>query len=95
MALDKDAVANFARLARIRVDESEMDALVDELSNILGWIKQLEEVDTSEAEPMTGVTKMDWPKRSDKVDDGDCPDQVLANAPERSGKFYTVPKVVE
>ena len=95
MALDKDAVANISRLARIRIEEAELDALADELSHILGWIEQLEEVDTSEAEPMTSVTEMDWPKRSDKVDDGDYLDRVLANAPEPAGKFYTVPKVVE
>ncbi|MEE2760393.1 MAG: Asp-tRNA(Asn)/Glu-tRNA(Gln) amidotransferase subunit GatC [Pseudomonadota bacterium] len=95
MALDKDAVTNIARLARIRIDEAEMGALADELSNILGWIKELEEVDTSEAEPMTSVTEMDWRRRSDEVDDGEYPDRVLANAPEPSGKFYTVPKVVE
>jgi len=95
MALDKDAVANIAKLARIRISETEMETLAGELSHILGWIEQLDEVDTSHAEPMTSVTEMDWPKREDKVTDGNYPDRVLANAPDRMGKFYTVPKVVE
>ena len=81
--------------ARIRISETEMETLAGELSHILGWIEQLDEVDTSHAEPMTSVTEMDWPKREDKVTDGNYPDRVLANAPDRMGKFYTVPKVVE
>jgi aspartyl-tRNA(Asn)/glutamyl-tRNA(Gln) amidotransferase subunit C len=95
MALDKDAVANIARLARICIEEDELETLAGELSHILGWIEQLEEVDTSGAQPMTSVTEMDWPKRQDKVTDGGIADRVLANAPDPVGSFYTVPKVVE
>jgi aspartyl-tRNA(Asn)/glutamyl-tRNA(Gln) amidotransferase subunit C len=95
MALDKDAVASIARLARIRIEDGELETLAFELSHILGWIEQLEEVDTSNAEPMTSVTEMDWPRRQDKVTDGDYADRVLANATDRLGQFYTVPKVVE
>ena len=95
MALDKDTVANIAKLARIRITGPEMETLAGELSHILGWIEQLQEVDTSSAAPMTSVTEMDWPKREDIVNDGDYADRVLANAPDRLGKFYTVPKVVE
>ena len=95
MALDKDAVANIAKLARIRISETEMETLAGELSHILGWIEQLEEVDTSGAAPMTSVTEMDWPKREDKVNDGDYAERVLANAPDPAGNFYTVLKVVE
>ena len=95
MALDKDAVAKIARLARIRITGPEVEILAVELSHILGWIEQLEEVDTSNAAPMTSVTEMDWPRREDQVNDGDYADRVLANAPDRLGKFYTVPKVIE
>ena len=56
MALDKDAVAKIARLARIRITGPEVEILAVELSHILGWIEQLEEVDTSNAAPMTSVT---------------------------------------
>ncbi len=95
MALDKDAVTKIAKLARIRIDEAELETLAGELSHILGWIEQLDEVDTGAVEPMTSVTEMDWPKRQDIVTDGDCADEVMANAPDAAGAFFTVPKVVE
>lgn len=95
MSLDKSAVAHIATLARIKVPDSDLEALAGELSNILGWIEQLNEVDTTGVEPMTSVVHMDLPRRPDVVTDGDCRDKVLANAPEAAQGFFAVPKVVE
>lgn len=95
MSVDKETVANIARLARVRVDESHKEALAKELSNILGWIEQLSELDTEGVEPMTSVVSMKLPLREDEVTDGGYPDKVTANAPEAAHGFYTVPKVVE
>ena len=95
MAVDKDTVAKIAKLARIRVGEAQQEALAGELSNILGWIEQLSELDTEGVEPMTSVVAVKPPLRDDVVDDGDCRDKVLANAPEAAHGFFTVPKVVE
>ena len=95
MSLDRKAVAHIATLARIRVPESDLDALAGELSTILDWVEQLKEVDTSTVEPMTSVVKVDLPRRTDEVTDGNCRDKVLANAPEPAHGFFTVPKVVE
>ena len=99
MSLDKDTVRKIAFLARIRVADDALEGLAGELSNILGWIEQLNEVDTEGVSPMTSVVDMPWPKREDQVTDGDMVDDVLANAtePEKTaaGGFYTVPKVVE
>jgi len=95
MSLDKDAVRNIAFLARIRVPDESLEPLAGELDNIIGWVEQLAEVDTDGVAPMTSVAAMVMPKRVDVVNDGDCRDDVLANAPEPEGPFYTVPKVVE
>jgi aspartyl-tRNA(Asn)/glutamyl-tRNA(Gln) amidotransferase subunit C len=95
MSLDKDTVARIAHLARIRVPESELDALTGELANILDWVEQLGEVDTADVAPMTSVTRRKLPHRPDAVTDGGYPDKVLANAPEAEGPFFAVPKVVE
>ncbi len=95
MPIDKATVAAIARLARIDVPEAERGRLAGELSNILGWVEQLAEVDTSGVEPMTGGAEMTLAKREDAVTDGDARDQVLANAPEPESGFYAVPKVVE
>ena len=95
MAVDKDTVAKIARLARIRVSEEQQAALAGELSNILGWVEQLNELDTEGVEPMTSVVAMKPPLREDKVTDGGCPDKIMANAPEPAHGFFAVPKVVE
>lgn len=95
MAIDEAAVRNIAKLARIKVPEDEVPALAKELSKILDWIAQLNEVDTSKVEAMTSVTEMIMSKREDRVTDGQYADKVLANAPDPQGPFYTVPKVVE
>ncbi len=103
MPLDKETVRKIAFLARIRVPEDALDGLAKELSNIIGWVEQLNEVETEGVEPMTSVADMTWPRRDDVVDDGGKAGDVLANATEpeqisddaKDGGFYTVPKVVE
>ncbi|OHC75014.1 MAG: asparaginyl/glutamyl-tRNA amidotransferase subunit C [Rhodospirillales bacterium RIFCSPLOWO2_12_FULL_58_28] len=95
MSLDKSAVKTIAMLARIRTPDDELDHLADELSAIIGWVEQLAEVDTDGVEPMTGVCDITLPRRRDEVTDGGKLDQVLANAPEPEGDFFTAPKVIE
>lgn len=95
MALDSDTVRRIARLAHIRVGDDELDGLAAELSAILGWIEQLGEVATDDVPPMTSAVEVDLPWRDDVVDAGGDAESVLANAPERAGDFFTVPRVVE
>lgn len=95
MALDKATVARIATLARIKVPAAEQEHLAGELSHILTWIEQLNEVDTSGVAPMSSVAAMTLPMREDKVTDGNCRDRILANAPAAAHGFFTVPKVVE
>ncbi len=75
--------------------DEELDSLVGELSGIIGWVEQLGEVDTDSVEPITSVANMTLFRRKDEVTDGNYPDRVLANAPDRVNGFYAVPKVVE
>jgi len=95
MSVDKATVARIAHLARIGVSEEELEPLAAELSQILDWIEQLNEVDTDAVAPMASVhdAKLRW--RADVVDDGDRRDDVVANAPESKDGFFVVPKVVE
>ena len=95
MSIDKATVAKIARLARIHVAAAKQAALAGELSNILGWVEQLSEVDTDDVAPMTSVVEVRLPEREDVITDGDCRDDILANAPETDGSFFVVPKVVE
>ena len=95
MEVDEATVHRIARLARIKVTNEEAKALEKELSGILDWVKQLDEVDTSQVEPMARVTPMTLKKRADLVTDGGMADDILANAPAREDHFFVVPKVVE
>ncbi|TCS62493.1 Asp-tRNA(Asn)/Glu-tRNA(Gln) amidotransferase subunit GatC [Varunaivibrio sulfuroxidans] len=95
MSLDKQTVAKIANLARIRVAEDKLDSLTSDLSGILAWVEQLDELDTDGVPPMTSVAEMTLPLREDAVTDGNCRDAVLANAPDSEDGFFTVPKVVE
>ncbi len=95
MSLDPATVRRIAKLARIRVEDSQLPQLQAELNGILGWIEQLNEVDVDGVEPLSGGAQMALKLREDAVTDGGIVEQVLANAPDRAGDFYAVPKVVE
>ncbi len=93
--MDTKDVLKVTRLARIATSEEQAEALKEPLNNILGWIEQLSEVDTDNVEPMASPTVTEAPLRKDEVNDGDCREKVLANAPEDAQGFFSVPKVVE
>lgn len=95
MSLDSATIRRIATLARIHVEDAELPALAAELNGILGWIEQLNEVDVEGIEPLTGAQQMALKLREDVVTDGGDPDKILANAPERAGNYFVVPKVVE
>ncbi|HEX4709524.1 Asp-tRNA(Asn)/Glu-tRNA(Gln) amidotransferase subunit GatC [Phenylobacterium sp.] len=95
MAIDAATVRKVARLARIAEPEERLEGLARELSGILNWIEQLNEVDTDGVEPMASAVHMPAPMRDDVVTEGGDPEVVLSNAPKRAGNFFVVPKVVE
>lgn len=95
MSIDAATVRKVARLARIREPEDKLEALAAELSGILQWIEQLNEVDTDGVEPMASTEAVTLPMRDDVVTEGGDPAKVLANAPKSDRNFFVVPKVVE
>jgi aspartyl-tRNA(Asn)/glutamyl-tRNA(Gln) amidotransferase subunit C len=95
MSLDQATVARIARLAKIELADDELAPLAAELSGILGWIEQLNEVPTEGVAPMTSVTPMKPVLRDDVVRDGGRAEDILMNAPEREDGWIVVPKVVE
>ena len=95
MSVDDATVRRVARLARIRLAESDVPRLAGELNSILHWIEQLNEVDVSRVEPMTSVVTMKMKMRADEVTDGHYPQAIVANAAAQEDNFFMVPKVVE
>lgn len=95
MQVDEATVRRIARLARIRISDAEAKGLVKELSGILNWVEQLDEVDTKAVEPMTRVVPIELKKREDVVNDGDMAEDIVKNAPMTEDHYFVVPKVVE
>ena len=100
MSVDRETVAKIASLARIKMGEDELDRMVPEFNNIIAWVEQLGEVDTSGVEPMTAVIPQALRLRDDVIDadpltGGGIRDKVLANAPVAEHGFFGVPKVIE
>ena len=95
MSVEPATVKQIAALARIAITDDDANALAPELSNILGWIEQLGEVDTSGVEPMTAVIPNTLRLRDDVVDDGGIRELLMINAPQAEHGFFTVPKVIE
>ncbi len=95
MSVNTEQVRHIAKLARIAMSDAEVEAMVPELNNILGWVEQLGEVDTDGVEPLTAVIDQELRLRDDAVTDGNIRDAVLANAPAAEHGFFAVPKVIE
>ncbi len=95
MSVNTEQVRHIAKLARIAMSDAEVEAMVPELNNILGWVEQLAEVDTDGVEPLTAVIDQKLRLRDDVVTDGNIRDAVLVNAPAAEHGFFAVPKVIE
>ena len=95
MSIDTDTARKVAKLARIRVDAADLPKLAEQLSGILGFMEQLNEVDVTGIDPMVSVTPMRLRRRADVVNDGNIQSQILKNAPDAREGFFAVPKVVE
>lgn len=95
MSVDRATVHRIAHLARIAITEDEAARLEKELSGILDWVAQLDEIDTGNVEPMTRVVAMTLRQRADEVTEGDCADDILKNAPSADDHYFVVPKIVE
>ena len=95
MSIDIDTARKVAKLARIRVDEAHLPKLAEQLSGILGFMEQLNEVNVDGIEPMVSVTPMRLARRADVVTDGNIQAAILKNAPDAREGFFAVPKVVE
>ena len=95
MSVDQRTVRRIAHLARVAVEDNEVEHLQGEINAILSFVEALSAVDVEGVEPMTSVLPMNLKMRADVVNDGFKADDVVANAPEREDHFFVVPKVVE
>lgn len=95
MKIDEKTVTKIAKLARIRMDDSEKEHYAKELTTILDWIDLLQEVNTDDVPIMTSVANQSLPLREDKITDGGYSEEVIGNAPTSEFNCFVVPKVVD
>jgi len=95
MALDNETVHNIARLARIKIEQSEVSNTRDSLENILELVAQMEAVDTTGVEPMTHPFDATMRLRADEVTETNQRDKFQAIAPNAESGLYLVPKVID
>lgn len=87
-------VEHVASLARLSFTEEEKQKLVAELNTILEYMEQLNELDTTDVEPLSQVIELTNVFREDILRPGLTREEALRNAPARTGKFFKVPKVI-
>ena len=95
MKITKDEVAYVAHLARLSFDETEIETFTSQLNDILLSMEKLGAVDTAGVSPMTHAMVRENAFRDDAVQESLSTDAALANAPDRRGDFFRVPKVIE
>ena len=95
MSLNQEEVTRIARLARIELSETELGSTRDQLNGILGFIEQLQSIDTSGIVPMAHAVDVVQRLREDKVTEIDQRSAFQAVAPDVEAGLYLVPKVIE
>jgi len=95
MSIDKDTVKHISKLARISLDEKNIDSLSKDLSSIMKFIENLNKLNTDKTLPLTSIINASLKPRKDEVKDGKIREQILKNSPESNEEFFVVPKVIE
>lgn len=95
MPLTQQDIQHIARLARIRISETEANAAQTQLNNIFGLIEQMQAVDTTGIAPMAHALDVQQRLREDRVSESDQRDKFQKIAPATENGLYLVPKVIE
>ena len=95
MSIDKNTVKHISKLARISLDEKNVDSLSKDLTSIMKFIENLNKLNTDKTEPLTSIINASLKSRKDEVKDGKIRYQILKNSPEKNDEFFVVPKVIE
>ena len=92
--IDSDLVRHIGRLSRIELTEDEVQTFAKQLGAIVGYFDKLQELDTENVQPMPHAVEVQNVLSEDQPGESLSPDQALANAPQRDGDFFMVPKVI-
>ena len=92
--ITKDEVIKVAQLARLELNESEINNHAKQLEKILEYIKQLENIDTGDVPCTTRAIEVINVLRKDEKKNNDCTEELLELGPSREDKYFKVPKII-
>lgn len=92
--IDKKTVEQIAKLARLSITDKEAEEYSAQLSKILGHFEQISKIDTKGVEPLITPTDIEEFWREDAVKHENTAEEIVANAPQKTGHLFTVPPVV-
>lgn len=95
MSVTKKDVDYVADLAHLQLDEEERESLVNDMNQILDYMTTLEEVDTSDVEPLEHVIDLEYRLRDDKAKEPLSHEDALKNAPDADSDYFRVPRVID
>tara|TARA_A100001011_G_scaffold64501_1_gene65157 strand:+ start:222 stop:509 length:288 start_codon:yes stop_codon:yes gene_type:complete len=95
MTIDLKTVKHISKLSRISVDDEKAKKLETDLNSIFKFIEKLNELDTTNIEPLTSIAKTTLKLRKDEIKSKNMRDEILKNSPSENKDFFVVPKVVE
>ena len=95
MSIDKDTVKHISKLARISLEDKNVESLAKDLTSILKFIEKLNKLNTDKISPLTSIIDASLKSRVDEIKDGKIREQILKNSPEKNNEFFVVPKVIE
>jgi aspartyl-tRNA(Asn)/glutamyl-tRNA(Gln) amidotransferase subunit C len=93
--IDEEQVRKVARLARLELTEAEVEEFTGQLSAILDYVEKMNELDTGDVEPLAHCLPVSNVFREDEVKESLGAEKALANAPQRDGEFFKVPKILD
>ena len=94
MKITKELLRKIAHLARIEIDPTKEEALMQDMEQIISWVEKLEELDTENVEPLMHMSFEENTYREDKIRADINKEEALKNAPDRIDNFFAVPKVL-
>lgn len=93
--IDQDQVRKVAKLARLELEEREVEEFAGQLSSIIEYVEKMNELDTAGVEPLAHCLPISNVLREDSVKGSIGTEAALANAPQRDGEFFKVPKILD
>lgn len=93
--IDEEEVRRIERLAELRLTEKERGEMREDLNEILDYFDKLQELDTEEVDPLMHILDLKNVLRKDSPRETVAQEDALKNAPERKGKFFEVPAVIQ